>query len=140
VLANFLTGRITPRGRDIVALNLEGYPVIAIADRLGLSDNTIKSHRNRLYAKLDITTEREQFVMYVYHLTRRRPGAATILAAIGALMWHATDRRPHATVDGALSNFINGINMLETRSGPCPTARCRHSIQGLHLSGPDVAT
>jgi DNA-binding CsgD family transcriptional regulator len=78
VLANFLTGRITPRERDIVALILEGYPVIAIAHRLGLSENTIKSHRKRLYAKLDITTERELFVMYVDHLTRRRPGAATI--------------------------------------------------------------
>ncbi|MDZ4735095.1 MAG: LuxR C-terminal-related transcriptional regulator [Rhodospirillaceae bacterium] len=77
-LADFLTGRITPRERDIVGLILEGYPVIAIAGRLGLSENTIKSHRKRLYAKLDITTERELFVMYVDHLTRRRLGAATI--------------------------------------------------------------
>ena len=69
-LGGFLIGRLTPRERDIVGLVLQGHPVTAIAARLQLSDNTIKSHRKRLFAKLDITTERELFVMFVEHLTR----------------------------------------------------------------------
>jgi DNA-binding CsgD family transcriptional regulator len=69
-LGGFLIGRLTPRERDIVRLVLEGHPVAAIAARLQLSENTIKSHRKRLFAKLDITTERELFVMFVEHLTR----------------------------------------------------------------------
>jgi len=69
-LGGFLIGRLTPRERDIVGLALQGHPVAAIAARLQLSENTIKSHRKRLFAKLDITTERELFVMYVEHLTR----------------------------------------------------------------------
>jgi DNA-binding CsgD family transcriptional regulator len=69
-LGGFLAGRLTPRERDIVGLVLQGHPVAAIAARLQLSENTIKSHRKRLFAKLDITTERELFVMFVEHLTR----------------------------------------------------------------------
>ena len=69
-LGGFLAGRLTRRERDIVGLALQGHPVTAIAARLGLSENTIKSHRKRLFAKLDITTERELFVMFVEHLTR----------------------------------------------------------------------
>ena len=69
-LGGFLIGRLTPREHDIVGLVLQGHPVAAIATRLGLSENTIKSHRKRLFAKLDITTERELFVMFVEHLTR----------------------------------------------------------------------
>jgi DNA-binding CsgD family transcriptional regulator len=69
-LGGFLIGRLTPRERDIVGLVLQGHPVAAIAARLRLSENTIKSHRKRLFAKLDITTERELFVMFVEHLTR----------------------------------------------------------------------
>jgi hypothetical protein len=33
--------------------------------RLNLSLNTIKNHRKRMYAKLDITTERELFLNFV---------------------------------------------------------------------------
>lgn len=69
-LGGFLIGRLTPRERDIVGLVLQGHPIAAIAARLNLSENTIKSHRKRLFAKLDITTERELFVMFVEHLTR----------------------------------------------------------------------
>lgn len=69
-LGGFLIGRLTPRERDIVGLVLQGHPIAAIAARLQLSENTIKSHRKRLFAKLDITTERELFVMFVEHLTR----------------------------------------------------------------------
>jgi len=40
-----------------------------IASRLGVSAGTVRNHRHRLYYKLDITTERELFNMFISHLT-----------------------------------------------------------------------
>jgi DNA-binding CsgD family transcriptional regulator len=34
--------------------------------------NTVKNHKKRLYAKLDITTERELFLNFVSHLFGQR--------------------------------------------------------------------
>ncbi len=56
---------LTPREKEIVWLMLRGYPSSTIAARLGLSSGTIKNHRYRLYTKLDITTEREIFSLFL---------------------------------------------------------------------------
>jgi DNA-binding CsgD family transcriptional regulator len=64
-LSAFLRDQLTPRERDIVHLILAGYPSSKIAERLNLSLNTIKNHRKRMYAKLDIRTERELFLNFV---------------------------------------------------------------------------
>jgi len=56
---------LTPRERDVVKHILAGYPTSLIAERLGLSRGTVKNHRRRIYQKLDITTERELFLMYI---------------------------------------------------------------------------
>jgi len=66
--ARFIEDRLTPRERDIVGLMLLGYPTMKVAARLGLSVNTVKNHKKRLYRKLDITTERELFLNFVSHL------------------------------------------------------------------------
>lgn len=66
--ARFLEDRLTLRERDIVGLMLLGYPTMKVAARLGLSVNTVKNHKKRLYRKLDITTERELFLNFVSHL------------------------------------------------------------------------
>ena len=60
--------RLTPRERQIVLLTLEGHPIAGIAKRLGLQCGTVKNHRLRLYQKLDITTERELFLMHMRHM------------------------------------------------------------------------
>jgi DNA-binding CsgD family transcriptional regulator len=70
--ARFLEDRLTPRERDIVGLMLLGFPTLKVAERLGLSLNTIKNHKKRLYHKLDITTERELFLNFVSHLFGQR--------------------------------------------------------------------
>jgi DNA-binding CsgD family transcriptional regulator len=67
-LERFLEGRLTPREREIVRLILLGFPTAKVAERLGLSVNTIKNHKKRLYFKLDITTERELFTNFVSFL------------------------------------------------------------------------
>jgi DNA-binding CsgD family transcriptional regulator len=64
---------LTPRERDIVQLVVEGYPSAAIAQRLGISRGTVKNHRRRLYEKLDITSERELFLLYVSWLSGPGP-------------------------------------------------------------------
>lgn len=56
---------LTPRERQIVELILKGYPTTLIAEKLILSRGTVKNHRRRIYDKLDITTERELFLMYI---------------------------------------------------------------------------
>ena len=61
---------LTPRECEVVALIFEGHPTFTIAQRLGLSIGTVKNHRRRLYRKLDITTERELFLLYIEALSR----------------------------------------------------------------------
>lgn len=56
---------LTAREKDIVTLILRGYPTSVIADKLNLSVGTVKNHRGRIYYKLDITTERELFLLYI---------------------------------------------------------------------------
>ena len=62
-LSDALAHQLTPRERDIVQLTLAGYPTISIAKRLGLAVGSVKNHRTRIFRKLDITTERELFVL-----------------------------------------------------------------------------
>jgi DNA-binding CsgD family transcriptional regulator len=56
---------LTRREQDIVEMILQGYPTTLIAGRLGLSRGTVKNHRQRIYQKLDITTEREIFLSFI---------------------------------------------------------------------------
>lgn len=65
----FLPNRLTPRERQIVELVLSGYPSAKIAEKLEVSEGTIKNHRKRLYYKLDITSERELFLQFLEHLS-----------------------------------------------------------------------
>ena len=57
--------RLTDRETDIVRLILVGYPNSHISRSLGIGLGTVKNHRHRLYNKLDITTERELFSMFL---------------------------------------------------------------------------
>jgi DNA-binding CsgD family transcriptional regulator len=73
-LGAFLRRELTPRERDIVHLILIGCPNIKIAERLGLSINTVKNHKKRMYLKLGIGTERELFLAFVNFLITGRVG------------------------------------------------------------------
>ncbi len=66
---------LTPREKQIVGLVLEGHPSVAIARRLGIGRGTVKNHRRRLYDKLDITSERELFLLYLEWLSQIEAGA-----------------------------------------------------------------
>lgn len=64
-LPDTMARELTDREQQVVLLTLQGYPVIGIARKLGLSRGTVKNHRLAIYRKLDITTERELFGQYM---------------------------------------------------------------------------
>jgi DNA-binding NarL/FixJ family response regulator len=47
---------LTPRELDVLALLAEGAGNRAIAERLGISDHTVKFHLSAIFGKLDVTT------------------------------------------------------------------------------------
>jgi DNA-binding CsgD family transcriptional regulator len=55
---------LSARERELATLILAGHPSATIAERLGITPGTVKNHRRRIYAKLDITTERELFLQF----------------------------------------------------------------------------
>lgn len=50
---------LTPREQEILSLTLQGADSPLMAERLGLSDNTVRSHKKRLYRKLDVHSKQE---------------------------------------------------------------------------------
>ncbi|MGH6718546.1 MAG: helix-turn-helix transcriptional regulator [Alphaproteobacteria bacterium] len=67
---SFARGTLTRRETQIARLILTGYPTAAIAKVLGIGRGTVKNHRRRLYDRLDITTERELFSLFLETLTK----------------------------------------------------------------------
>ena len=65
----FIASRLTPRERDILRLLLAGFPSSFIAKRLEIGIGTVRNHRKRLYTKLDVTSEREIFTLFIGYLT-----------------------------------------------------------------------
>ena len=55
---------LTSREEEIVGLTLDGNPTARIADLMGVSAGTIRNHKYHIYAKMDITSERELFVNF----------------------------------------------------------------------------
>lgn len=55
--------QLTSRERQIVSMMVQGEPNSRIADALAISAGTVRNHKHRLYYKLDITTERELFIL-----------------------------------------------------------------------------
>lgn len=71
--SSFLQGQVSKREHEIICAMLDGYPTKAIAERLGCAMETVKAHKKRIYYRLDITTEREIFLMFLEHLQGRNP-------------------------------------------------------------------
>lgn len=67
-VAGFLPGALTPREREIVRLALNGFDNAAIARRLGIGDQVVRNRKRGVYDKLDITSERELFRLFLDHV------------------------------------------------------------------------
>lgn len=59
---------LSPRERQLVEKTLRGYSMPMIAEKLDLSLGTVRNYKQRLYAKLDITSEREIFSLFMMHM------------------------------------------------------------------------
>jgi DNA-binding NarL/FixJ family response regulator len=58
--------KLTPRELEVVRLIARGKDNRQIADELVVSDATVKTHINNIFAKLE-ATDRSQVVVYAYH-------------------------------------------------------------------------
>ncbi|TPL54331.1 helix-turn-helix transcriptional regulator [Mesorhizobium sp. B2-4-6] len=61
-------GNLAPRELQIVHLSLRGYHNAAIAKAMGISHQVVKNRKRMVYDKLDITSERELFRLFLDHI------------------------------------------------------------------------
>ena len=64
-LAAFGASVLTRRERQVVELVLLGHNTRLIAEKLGISIETVKLHRKHAYAKLDISSQAELFFLFM---------------------------------------------------------------------------
>ena len=64
-LKYFGTAYLTGRESQVVQLFLHGHSTKSIADRLGISPETVKLHRKNSYAKLDVSSQAELFYLFI---------------------------------------------------------------------------
>ena len=69
-LATFATDVLTGREREILAMVLQGYSSEAISLRLGIAVPTVKTHRQRAYAKLNISSQTELLRVFLDHIEK----------------------------------------------------------------------
>ncbi len=60
---------LSKRQSEIIELTLLGYSSYNIARKFELSEGTVRNHRKLIYDKMDVTTEREIFSMFLQYLT-----------------------------------------------------------------------
>ncbi|MCI5850940.1 MAG: response regulator [Sutterellaceae bacterium] len=65
--------RLSPREGEILGLIAEGVQNRAIAERLGLSERTVQGHRNNLYKRLRVHSEKE--ILAALERAGIRPGS-----------------------------------------------------------------
>ena len=65
---HFGADAISPREQMVVQLILRGHSTRSIATTLQIAEGTVKNHRKNVYAKLDITSQRDLFVRFVDHV------------------------------------------------------------------------
>jgi DNA-binding CsgD family transcriptional regulator len=73
-LNNFGSSLLTERECHIAQYLLRGHSTRSLAERLGISEDTVKSHRKNLYAKLDIATHAELFSLFIASLAQTQEG------------------------------------------------------------------
>jgi DNA-binding CsgD family transcriptional regulator len=64
-LKHFGTAYLTERESQVVHLFLHGHSTKSIAERLGISPETVKLHRKNSYAKLDVSSQAELFYLFI---------------------------------------------------------------------------
>lgn len=65
---------LTERETEVIQLLLRGHSTRSIAERLGISPETVKLHRKHSYAKLDVSSQAELFHLFIDALGSYRGG------------------------------------------------------------------
>lgn len=63
-LAQFGAGLLSAREAQVARLTLQGHSLRSMAERLGISRETVKSHRRHVFAKLGVRTPSELFARF----------------------------------------------------------------------------
>lgn len=72
-LTHFGTSLLTDREQEVIHLFLRGHSTKTAAEKLGISPETIKLHRKNSYAKLDVASQAELFVLFIDSLSQSGP-------------------------------------------------------------------
>ncbi len=75
-LSAFGSSVLTRREQQVIELVLLGNSTRLVADKLGISAETVKLHRKHAYAKLDISSQAELFYLFVDALASHTGDAA----------------------------------------------------------------
>ena len=65
---------LTEREGQVLPLLTRGHGAAYIAERLGISESTVRTHRTNIYRKLGVTC-REELIAFVDRYTGERDGA-----------------------------------------------------------------
>ena len=68
-LSNFGSSMLTKREQEVTELVLLGNSTKLIAEKLGISTETVKLHRKHAYAKLDVSSQAELFYLFMEALS-----------------------------------------------------------------------
>lgn len=81
-LAAFGSSVLTNRERQVTELVLLGNSTRVIAEKLGISTETVKLHRKHAYAKLDVSSQAELFYLFMEALAHSpgEPGVDPLIA------------------------------------------------------------
>ncbi|MCR8924460.1 helix-turn-helix transcriptional regulator [Dasania sp. GY-MA-18] len=80
-MENFGSSLLTVREREVVRLILGGHSLKSAAERLSLSESTLKQHRWHIYNKLDISSQSELFSLFIDALSNYKDNAEDPLAS-----------------------------------------------------------
>lgn len=70
---SFGTDVLTSREREVTVLVLRGHSSESIAAHLGITRDTVKTHRKNAYGKLGISTQAEVFSLFLDHVRQHMP-------------------------------------------------------------------
>ena len=65
---DFGRGRLSPREREVALLILKGHSSESVSYHLGISIATVKTHRQKLYSKLNLSSQQELFAAFLQSL------------------------------------------------------------------------
>ena len=68
---------LSPAERAVFDLQLQGAPVAEIAQALSISPNTVKTHNRNIFAKMEVSSQRELLTAYINILKRRGEAGQT---------------------------------------------------------------